>query len=41
MKLFSLKIKAPKKRKHFAPITKQETNKMAYNRKRKHKKPEE
>lgn len=41
MKLFSLKIKAPKKRKHFAPITKQETNKMAYNRKLKHPQKEE
>ena len=41
MKLFTLKIKVPKKRKHFAPITKQETDKMAYNRKLKHKKSEE
>ena len=41
MKLFSLKIKVPKKRKHFAPITKQEKDKTAYNRKQKHPKKED
>lgn len=41
MKLFSIKIKAPKKRAHFAPATKVEGNRKAYSRKNKHKKNEE
>ena len=41
MKLFTINIKPRKKRNHFAPVTKQEKDKTAYNRKQKHKKSEE
>jgi len=41
MILFTIKPKKKKERKLFAPVTKQETNKMAYNRKKKHKNSEE
>lgn len=39
--LFHIKIKPRKKRERFAPVTKQETNRKAYNRKQKHPKKDE